>query len=204
MSIKSEMYQLVKSKLESIMVSGETLFKYVGHYNGQDADLQNNFAYRTPAAFIGFTQINWIVTKHQTPESNINREQDGLIEFAIHYFIHDLQTDTDSFLNHLSIIDLSYRHLIGLRSDSSILGKVSSLRRVREIDQPTNNNLRHWISYYSTRLQETGENDNLVNAQPYQFIIVPNPSGKIVQLVEIDDNTLLAYDNDNNKITTNG
>ncbi len=203
MGIKLEMYRLVKSALENIQVDNENVFQFVGHYNGQEADAENNFAYSTPAAFIGFTNINWVHTKFDTPEKNINREQDGLIEFAVHYFFYDLQTDTDSFEDHLNWINLAYRNLIGLRSTELINGKVSTLRRIREIDQPTNNNLRHWISFYATRLQETGDDNILTDAQPIEFVIQANPLETQVEIVAIDDNTVLGYDNLNNKISIN-
>lgn len=208
MSIKVELYNLVKETLQNIKVLGDPIFKYVGHYNGQELQNPNNFAYKTPAVFIGLNRINWTHTKHDTPENDQTREQDGMIQFSLHYFLHDLRTDSDSFTDHLEIIDLSYQSLIGLRSGSDIKGKISSLRRIREFDDSNNNNLRNWIAFYETRLQEPGVKAGKVDAQPVELVLNILPLGGLKFIAVADpqiglDPPVLAYNNIN-KITTNG
>ncbi|MCK5644935.1 MAG: hypothetical protein KAJ19_29315, partial [Gammaproteobacteria bacterium] len=143
-----------------------TVFKYVGHFNGQGINDVNNFAYDTPAVFISFDLIEWIHTKHDTPEVDVSRAQSGRIRFSLHYFFHDLRTDTDSFTDHLQTIDYVYHSILGLRSDSSVLGKISSMRRVSEVDDNDNNNLREWISTYETAVEETGITPGRIDAAP--------------------------------------
>jgi len=204
MSIKLALYQLVKSTLENINFSStEKLFKYVGHYNSQETENVNNFAYDTPAAFIGLNKIEWIHTKHETPEHNLNREQDGICQLSIHFFLYDLRTDTASYEDNLILIDLCYQALIGLRSTDNINGKISSLRRIREFDDLNNNNLRQWISFYETRLQEPSIEAGKIDAQPVEFIINVEPV-KTIYTLAINNTQILGYNNFHAKIKTNG
>ena len=203
MSIKIELYQLLSTKLKSLeMIEGVKLFNYVGHYNGQELENPNNFSYKTPAAFIAFNQIGWDVTKHKTTDSNLNREQNGQIEFSIHFFFHNLQNDSDSFLDHLEIIDFVYYQVLGLRSDETINGKISTIKRIREFDDTNNNNLRHWQTVFSTMLQETANQAGQTQSDPISILINPVQTVLIYQ-VSTGAN-VLGYNSVNGKMTTNG
>lgn len=207
-SIKVSLYNLIKERLESLINSDNSkVFKYVGHYNGQDLENPNKFSFATPAVFIELRRVDWVHTKHRTTDSNLYIEQDGIIIVAIHYFIHDLRTDTDSYIQHLNLIDTFYRALIGLRSIETEYGKVSSLRRISEVDDINNNNLRHWVTEYETRVQETASNLGLSDAQPITInindYVQPRPDEEFNLLINNDDNNVLLI-NDNDNLITEG
>ncbi|MCK4909850.1 MAG: hypothetical protein KAS70_08120, partial [Planctomycetes bacterium] len=156
------------------------LFKHVGHYNSPETENDNNFAYRTPAAFISIDRVDWTATKFDHPGQDLSREQDGLATFTIHIFLHDLRTDTDSYPEHLTTINRVYRALIGLRSPSTVEGKYSSFRRVREVDDIIFSNLRHWKQTYESFVQEAPISAERVDASPATLevtieVINPNP-----------------------------
>lgn len=199
-SIKIELYELLKTTLTDLKLLNQNVFKYIGHYNSQDLENDNNFAFDTPAAFISLSQIDWMHTKHDAPAVDATREQDGITQIAIHYFLHDLRTDSDSYIDHLEIIDLAYRALIGLRSGESINGKISSLKRIKELDEVNNNNLWHWVTIYQTRLQEAGGTAGKVDAQPITFEIISEPVEEITFAAINDFDNLLYNDNDKIKI----
>lgn len=168
-SIKIDLYEAVRDTLAALLESGPgspVLFKYVGHYNGPELTNDNNFAYRTPAAFIAINGVDWQETRPDAPAQDLTREQNGLATLTVHYFIHDLRTDTDSFTEHLAIINRGYRALIGLRSPATIDGKFSSLRRTRDVDDLAFANLRHWQQQYTSWVQEPPLLVGQVDASP--------------------------------------
>lgn len=167
-SIKIDLYSAVKAAIVALKEADlvTPLFKFVGHYNSPETATDNNFAYRTPAAFISLDSIDWQATKFDHPSLNLKREQDGLLTFTIHIFLMDLRTDTDCYLDHLAIINKVYRALIGLRSPDTVEGKYSSFRRVKETDDMRFENLRHWRQIYQSFVQEAPVKAEQVDAQP--------------------------------------
>ena len=174
-SIKIDLYEAVRDTLSALLVGGgpDKLFKYVGHYNSPELENENNFAYRTPAAFIALNTVDWQETRAEAPSLDLTREQNGLATLTVHYFIHDLRTDKDSYVDHLTIINQGYRALIGLRSTAAVEGKFSSLRRVNEVDDNAFANLRHWRQTYSSWVQEAPILEGQVDAAPVTLNIVP-------------------------------
>ena len=175
-SIKIDLYEAVRDTLAALLKAGPgspVLFKYVGHYNSPELDNENNFAYRTPAAFIALNTVNWQETRPEAPSLDLTREQNGLATLTVHYFIHDLRTDTDSYVEHLTTINRGYRALIGLRSTAAIDGKFSSLRRVNEVDDNAFANLRHWRQTYTSWVQEPPTVVGQVDASPVALNIIP-------------------------------
>ena len=181
-SIKLDLYSAIKTEITALKEADlvTPLFKFVGHYNSPETATDNNFAYRTPAAFISIDRVDWTATKFDHPGQDLSREQDGLATVTIHIFIHDLRTDTDSYPEHLATINRVYRALIGLRSPSTVEGKYSSFRRVREVDDIIFSNLRHWKQTYESFVQEAPISAERVDASPATLevtieVINPNP-----------------------------
>lgn len=180
-SIKIDLYTALKTEITALKEADlvTPLFKFVGHYNTPEQQNVNNFAYRTPAAFISLDRVDWAVTKFDHPGQNLSRQQDGLATFTIHIFVHDLRTDTDSFTEHLVIVNKVYRALIGLRSPASVEGKYSSVRRIREQDDLEFENLRHWKQTYESFVQEAPISQDKVDASPatleYTIVVDPTP-----------------------------
>lgn len=168
-SIKIDLYTAIKDKLAGILEGGpasDPLFKFIGHYNEPELDEDNNFAYRTPAAFIAINSVDWSETRFDQSNADLSREQNGLATVTVHYFIHDLRTDSDSYVEHLTKINKAYRALIGLRSLPAVDGKFSSLRRIRDIDDSRFANLRHFRQIYTSWVQEPPVTFGQVDAQP--------------------------------------
>ena len=168
-SIKVDLYEAIKGTLEGLLEGGplsDPLFKFVGHYNIPEQVTANNFAYRTPAAFIAINNVDWSETQFDHPVSDLSRQQNGVATVTVHYFIHDLRTDSDTYVEHLTLINRAYRVLIGLRSLPAVEGKFSSLRRVREVDDNQFENLRHWQQMYTSYVQEPPVTFGQVDAQP--------------------------------------
>ena len=174
-SIKIDLYTAVRDTLTALLVGGgpDKLFKYVGHYNSPELANENNFAYRTPAAFIALNTVNWQETRAEAPSLDLTREQNGLATLTVHYFIHDLRTDKDCYVDHLTTINRGYRALIGLRSTDAIDGKFSSLRRTVEVDDNVFANLRHWKQTYISWVQEPPLLVGQVDAAPVTLNIIP-------------------------------
>lgn len=180
-SIKIDLYEAIQSALAGILEAGagsDPLFKFIGHYNEPELDEDNNFAYRTPAAFIAINSVDWMETRFDQPAADLSREQNGLATITLHYFIHDLRTDSDSYIDHLTKINKAYRALIGLRSLPAVEGKFSSLRRIRDIDDSQFENLRHWRQIYTSWVQEPPVTFGQIDAAPVTLeynIIVDKP-----------------------------
>ena len=175
-SIKIDLYTAVRDTLTALLEGGPgspVLFKYVGHYNSPELENENNFAYRTPAAFIALNTVNWQETRAEAPSVDLTREQNGLASLTVHYFIHDLRTDKDCYVDHLAIINRGYRALIGLRSTAAVEGKFSSLRRTVEVDDNAFANLRHWKQSYTSWVQEAPLLEGQIDASPVALNIVP-------------------------------
>ena len=168
-SIKIDLYTAIVNALAGILEAGagsDPLFKFIGHYNQPEINPENNFAYRTPAAFIAIDNVDWRETRFDQPAADLSREQNGLATITVHIFIHDLRTDSDTYIEHLTKINKAYRALIGLRSLPAVEGKFSSLRRVREIDDSRFENLRHWQQTYTSWVQEPPVTFGQIDAAP--------------------------------------
>lgn len=168
-SIKVDLYTAVRNKLAGLVESAppnDPLFKFIGHYNEPELENENNFAYRTPAAFIAINNVDWQETRFDHKSSDLSREQNGTATITIHIFIHDLRTDSENYIDHLTTINRVYRALIGLRSLPAVDGKFSSLRRVRDVDDSKFENLRHWRQVYTSWVQEAPLSSEQVDAQP--------------------------------------
>jgi hypothetical protein len=168
-SIKIDLYTALKTEIAALLEAGpgsDPLFKFVGHYNTPEEKNENEFAYRTPAAFISLDRVAWIDTLWDHPGQDLSRQQNGVATFTIHIFIHDLRTDTDSYVEHLAIVNRVYRALIGLRSPSTVEGKYSSCRRIHEQDDREFANLRHWRQTYESFVQEAPISTDQVDASP--------------------------------------
>ncbi len=168
-SIKIDLYTAVRNALAALLEGGpasDPLFKFIGHYNSPEIDNDNNFAYRTPAAFIALNNVDWSETRFDHPSSDLSRQQNGLATLTVHIFIHDLRTDSETYIEHLTTINRVYRALIGLRSLPAVEGKFSSLRRVRDVDDSQFANLRHWRQVYTSWVQEAPQTFGQTDAQP--------------------------------------
>jgi hypothetical protein len=179
-SIKIDLYTAVRNALAGLLEGGpasDPLFKFIGHYNEPELENENEFSYRTPAAFIAINSVDWQQTGFDQPSADLSRQQNGLATLTIHIFIHDLRTDSENYIEHLTTINKAYRALIGLRSLPAVEGKFSSLRRIRDIDDSRFENLRHWRQVYSSWVQEPPVTFGKVDAQPVtlKYNIVVNP-----------------------------
>jgi len=163
MSVKIELYQAIKTKLEAI--SG---IKNVLHYNGQDQfNYEKDNSKRFPQAWIQLTNINWLPSELTAYNSNVTQQQKSAeATITIYLASYSLNEDDETFEDDLLLIDETYRALTNLGGDN-----FSPLQRVSENDVADNNNVRVWAQEYNCMLTECGVSPGLADAAPVALTI---------------------------------
>jgi hypothetical protein len=158
MSVKLELYQAIKAKLQAIPEVRNVL-----HYNGQDlTNYEQDNAKRFPQVWIQLGTIEWQPSELQAHQSNRTQQQkSGTVAITIYYASFSLNEDDETFETDLTAIDKIYRALTMLDSDN-----FAPLQRVSESDLSTNNNVRIWPQIYSTMLTECAVTGNDTDAAP--------------------------------------
>lgn len=159
MSVKLDLYQAVKTQLETI-----TSIKNVLHYNGQDVlNYEQDHALRFPQSWIQLTSVPWKPSELEAYNKNRTRQQksDTGTIISIYSAVWSLNDDDDTFETDLVLIDEIYRALTLLDGDN-----FSPLERINEEDVPTNNNVRVWLQQYTTMLTEKAVTQTLVDVEP--------------------------------------
>lgn len=166
MSVKVELYQAIKAKLQEL--EG---VKNVLHYNGQDIlDYEKDNSKRFPQYWVQLTNIEWEPSQQQPHQANRTHQQKTTsVAITIYYATFSLKGDDDTFEDDLAAVDLSYRALSMLDGDN-----FGPLQRVSEGDEATNNNVRIWTQVYMTQLTECAIDGTEIDAAPVLLVINKN------------------------------
>lgn len=157
MSVKLELYQDVKTELQTI-----TTIKNVLHYNGQDLqNFEKTVSKNFPQAWIQLSDITWNSSELTAYNKNVTQQQKtGSVTITIYYAAWNLKEDEDTFENDLIEVDKIYRALTMIEGDN-----FQPLQRVGENDVP-NSGVRVWAQTYTTMLTECGVSKELTDAAP--------------------------------------
>ena len=167
MSVKLELYQAVKAKLQTL-----TFIENVLHYNGQDLNnYQQEKAMRFPQAWIQISNVTWKPSSQQSDNLNRTQQQKSeVVALTIYYASEiNLNDDTDTFEDHLTAIDLIYRALTMMETDN-----INPLQRVSEDDIPNNENVRIWSQTFTTMLTEQAVSKTDINSSPVTLTLNKN------------------------------
>jgi hypothetical protein len=164
MSVKLELYQDIKAKLQEL-----TFLKNVLHYNGQDTfNYERDNSRRFPQAWIQLSNVIWQPSQQKAYNQNRTHQQKSdPITITIYYASFSLNEDDETFETDLINIDLIYRSLTMMDGNN-----YNPLQRSSEGDLPTNNNVRIWAQEFTTMLTECADSSNLVNASPLTLNII--------------------------------
>ena len=169
MSAKLVLYNAIKTKLLAMNDGAETpvtIVKTSGHYNNQFERIVEEIQFTFPAAFIAFTDIPWN-TSVGSVQNNSTQEQKAQCNIEIHIGTTNLKDEVDSFPEDIAIIDSIHDQLNGLQGT-----QFTPLKRIGEVDDTNNSNLRHWVITYQTELHEKGYEGTDVDAADGQVITI--------------------------------
>jgi hypothetical protein len=163
MSVKLEIYQAIKAKLEAL-----AFLENVLHYNGQDTlDYEEDVSKRFPQAWIQLNTVNWGASElHPHQENRTQQQKSSEVVITIYYAVFSLNPDDDTFETDLVNIDLIYRAVTMTEGDN-----FNPLQRSSESDESNNNNVRVWAQEFTTMLTEPAIVSTDIDAAPVTITI---------------------------------
>lgn len=121
-----------------------------GHWNDQFSQIENEIAFRFPAVFLEFTDLDW-KTNVNTSLVNQSQQRSGQCEFVLHIGIKNLAKEADSFEQDVLIIDEIVSRINTLQGEN-----FTPISVINEKDDNNKGNIRAWNVTFRTNVKETG------------------------------------------------
>lgn len=151
MSVKLELYQLIKSKIEAI-----PSVKTFGKYNNQFDTEQQEQPFNNPAVFFSFEPLAWFPASTAHVNSNATQQQKTetcLFTLRISYWSH--KPESDKYEELLALVDEVYRAVASAESEN-----INPIQRINEEDDADHTEPIVWTCTFATMLTEPGVDNN--------------------------------------------
>jgi len=152
-NVKLDLYNKIKEVLEA-----EGTIKHVEHYNRQLQEVRNEKQTQYPRVLVQFSDIAWKHSEPRKNQSNVTQQQKGDIEVSLYIQMKSLKGDSESFAEHMDVVDTVYREMTLVKGDNW-----TPFQRIKETDDNDNNNVREWVVVFSTGVEELGVSADLTS-----------------------------------------
>jgi hypothetical protein len=147
MSVKRELYELVKAAVEAIPE-----IKTFSHFNNQFETEAEECPFNNPAVFFQFVDMPWQPSQLQGFNAQgTQQQQTDDCQFTLHISYWSHEDEEDKFLALLDIADKVYRAVANIES-----GSINPLQRINDEDDPDHREPIVWRTTFATMLTEQG------------------------------------------------
>ena len=165
MSVKIELYNLVKAAVEGILTDDPEpvrVIKTFGHFNNQFNTEAEEQPFNNPAVFFQFTEMPWQPSQHSSFNAQGTQQQESeSLQFTLHISYWSHNPEEDKFLSLLDVVDKVYRALANIESDT-----INPLQRINDEDDPDHTEPMVWQTTFSTMVVEKGIENNKTGVSP--------------------------------------
>lgn len=147
MSVKIELYQLVKAAVEAIP-EVETF----GHFNNQFDTENQEEPFNNPAVFFEFSDLPWQPSQQSSYNAQGTQQQKSeSCQFTLHISYWSNNPEEDKFLGVLGIADKVYRAIANIESEN-----INPIQRLNDGDDTAHREPIVWTTTFATMLTEPG------------------------------------------------
>lgn len=145
MSVKLELYQLVKAAVEPFVQT-------FGHFNNQFDTEADECPFNNPAVFFEFSDLPWAPSQLQSfnPQGTQQQKSEEC-QFTLHISYWDHEDEEDKFLSLLALVGKVYRAVTTIESDN-----INPIQRINDEDDVDHREPIVWKTTFSTMLTECG------------------------------------------------
>lgn len=158
MGIKLTLFNDIKARLEAKVPELLTIRKWNNQFNNESRE----YAFKFPAAFISFSEMQWQPPKNTTALVNqLQAQQEGVFVVSIYLGFDKLEDETESWPDIEPIIHKVWSYLEEWTGTPAEYGK---LIRVSEVEDNNHDNVIVWVINFEFRVAECATVGDMVAA----------------------------------------